>query len=277
MFSYGSVPDHLIVSFQSCCRVTRAATSSSAGITSSSIPASAFLAAKSTMPNRVSNVALAMWGTITHLRTDACQGSQRIFPKGKNSVPGLLYEGMLRADVRFTLDDVQLSAPDPLFAQSLRERVRVDERAARGVHEHGVLLHLAQKARVDDVPRRVTARREHEQHVALPRKLVQPDAPDGPQRVARRKRGLELVVARRGRVRGVDAVRDAERGEARERRLRDPPEAQKTHRAGLRRRGGAQLRPSEEERSEREVGPLMGMDVQVVDARQRRLGTPSLL
>src|SRR6266702_7692664 len=197
MSSYRSVPDHLIVSFQSCCRATRAATSSSAGIASSSIPASAFLAAKSTMPNRVSNVALAMWGTITHLRTDACQGSQWIFPKGKNSVPGLLYEGMLRADVRFTLDDVQASAPDPLLAQRLRERIRVDERAARGVDEHGVLLHLAQKARVYDVLRRITARREHEQHVALPRELVQPDAPDGPQGMARHERRFELVVARR--------------------------------------------------------------------------------
>ncbi len=213
-----------------------------------------------------------------HTSTDGrVPGAQQIFPKGKNSVPGLLHEGMLRADVRFALDDVQTSAPDPLFAQRLRERIRVDERAARGVDEHGMLLHLAQKARVDDVPRRVAARREHEQHVALPRELVQADAPDGPQRVARHERRFELVVARRGRVRGVDAVRDAERGEARERRLRDAPEAQKAHGAGLRGRGGAQLRPSEEERSEREVGPLMGIDVQVVDARQSRLGTPSLL
>ncbi len=68
-------------------------------------------------------------------------------PQGKNSVPGLLHEGMLRADVRFTLDDVQPSAPDPLFSQRLRERVRVDERAARSVDEHGVLLHLAQNPR----------------------------------------------------------------------------------------------------------------------------------
>ena len=52
--------------------------------------------------------------------------------------PGLLHEGVARA-------------PYPLFAQRLRERVRVDERAARRVDEHGVLLHLAQEVGVDDV------------------------------------------------------------------------------------------------------------------------------
>lgn len=45
----------------------REATSSSAGMATLSIPASAFCAARFTIPSRVSNVALPMWGTITHL------------------------------------------------------------------------------------------------------------------------------------------------------------------------------------------------------------------
>src|SRR6266702_5296010 len=65
-----------------------------------------------------------------HTSTDGrVPGVSADLPQGKNSVPGLLHEGMLRADVRFTLDDVQPSAPDPLFSQRLSERVRVDERA----------------------------------------------------------------------------------------------------------------------------------------------------
>ena len=85
MFSYGSVlPDHLIMKFQSC-RATRAATSNSAGIASSSIPASAFLAAKSTMLNRVSIVALAMWGKITHLRTRIRNQWVLFFPRERRS------------------------------------------------------------------------------------------------------------------------------------------------------------------------------------------------
>ena len=119
---------------------------------------------------------------------------------------------MVRTDVGLAFDDVEARTPYPLFAQRPRERVRVDERAARGVHEHGVLLHLTQKVRVNDVPRLVPAGREHEEHVALARQLDQLDAPDGPQAVARGERRLELRVARRGRVRGVDAVRDAEGG-----------------------------------------------------------------
>jgi len=114
--------------------------------------------------------------------------------------PGLLHEGVVRANVRFALDDVEARAPYPLFAQRLRERVRVHERAARRVDEHGVLLHLAQKVGIDDVPRRVTAGREDEKDVARARELVLVDALYGVQAMLRRERGLEGGVAGRGRV-----------------------------------------------------------------------------
>lgn len=132
---------------------------------------------------------------------------------------------MVRADVRFAFDDIEASAPYPPFAQGPRERVRVDERAARRVDEHGTPFHLAQKVGVDDVPRRVAAGREDEKDVARARKLVLVDAPYGAQAVSCRERGFEGGVAGGGRVRGVDAVRDAEGGEAREGRLGDAPEA----------------------------------------------------
>jgi hypothetical protein len=38
-----------------------------------------------------------------------------------------------------------------LTTHCLGKRVRVDEHAARSVHNYGVFLHLAQKLRVDDV------------------------------------------------------------------------------------------------------------------------------
>ena len=93
------------------------------------------------------------------------------------------------------LDDVEARAPDPFLAQCVRERIRVDERAARCIHEHGVPLHLAEKILVDDVPRVLPARREDEEHVARARELVQVDAPDGVQPVARDERRFERGVA----------------------------------------------------------------------------------
>ena len=127
--------------------------------------------------------------------------------------------------MRFSLDDVEARAPYPLFAQRLCERVRVDERAARRVDEHGVLLHPAQEVGVDDVPRRVAAGREDEKDVARAGELGIVDAPHGAQAVSRCERSFERGVAGGGRVRGVDAVRDAEGGEAPEGRLSDAPEA----------------------------------------------------
>ena len=160
-------------------------------------------------------------------------------------MPGLSHERVVRADMGLTLDDVEARAPDPFFAQCLRERVRVDERAARGVDEHGVLLHLAEKVRVDDVVRVRTAGREDEEDVARAGELVELDAADGAQsRVLRGEGRLEevrVVVARGGGggARGVDAVREVEGGEARERRLRDAPEAKEACCACWGERGGA--------------------------------------
>ncbi len=71
----------------------RAATSSSAGMASSSIPASAFRAPRFTMPSRDSNVALPIWGTITHLnykanKCDFVTGDT--FPSRKNKGEGCI-------------------------------------------------------------------------------------------------------------------------------------------------------------------------------------------
>ncbi len=203
----------------------RAATSSSAGMTSSSIPASAFRAARFTMPNRVSNVALPIWGTITHLDYDAKNTVSRarsvILSSQKRKegrpnrergtalllLPGLPHERMVGADMGLTFDDVEASTPNPFFMQSLRERVRVYERAACRVHQHSTFLHLAQKLRVDDMPRVLSSRRKHKEHVALAREFVQLYAPDGVQVVLRGERLFKRGVTRRCRVGRVYAVR----------------------------------------------------------------------
>ena len=139
---------------------------------------------------------------------------------------------MVCADMGLTLDNVKPRTPYPFFAQCQRERVRVDERAARRVDEHGVLLHLAQEIRVDDVVRALPAGREHEEHVARARKLVELYAPDGAQVVARDEGGLEGWVVRGGGVGRVDAVGEAEAGQAGEGRLGYAPETEEAGCAG---------------------------------------------
>lgn len=126
-------------------------------------------------------------------------------------VPGLPHERVISADMRFTLDDVEAGTPDPSFAQRLRERVRINERAASHVHQHGMFLHLAQKVFVDDVSRVLPSRREHKEHLALARELVQIYALDGAQVVVLRDEGrFERGVARRAGVGRVYAVRESE-------------------------------------------------------------------
>ena len=87
-------------------------------------------------------------------------------------VPGLPHERVVSADMGLTLDDVKAGTPDPFFAQCLRERVRVDERSACRIHQHGMFLHLAQKICIDDVSGVLPTRREHKEHVALAGELV---------------------------------------------------------------------------------------------------------
>jgi hypothetical protein len=121
---------------------------------------------------------------------------------------------MVSADMGLTLDDVEAGTPDPFFAQRLRERMRVNERAACRVHQHGVFLHLAQEICIDDVSRVLPARREHKEHVTLARELVQIYAPDGAQVVVLRDEGcFERGVARRAGVGRVYAVRETEGGQ----------------------------------------------------------------
>ena len=132
---------------------------------------------------------------------------------------------MVHAYMGLALDDVEAGAPDPLFAEGACEGVRVDERAARRVDEDGAALHLAQKVLVHDVVRGMPAWREDEEDVGFARELVLVDAAHGAQAVFGGEGGLERGVARGGRVGGVDAVREAEGGEAREGRLGDASEA----------------------------------------------------
>jgi hypothetical protein len=125
-------------------------------------------------------------------------------------VPGLAHERMVSADMGLTLDDVKASTPDPFFTQRLRERVRVDERSTCRIHQHGMFLHLAQKIRIDDVARVLPAGREHEEHVALARELVEVYAPDGAQVVLCGEGRFEHGVAWGARVGRVYAVRESE-------------------------------------------------------------------
>ena len=85
----------------------------------SSMPASAFRAARFTIPNRVSNVAVPMWGTITHLRYKT-KNKNKNKSKGQSSekgtVPGLPHERMVSADMGLALDNVKAGTPDPFFA-----------------------------------------------------------------------------------------------------------------------------------------------------------------
>jgi hypothetical protein len=117
---------------------------------------------------------------------------------------------MVSADMGLTLDDVKAGSPYPFFAQSLRERVRVNERAACRVHQHGMFLHLAQNICIDDVSRVLPSRREHKEHVALVRELVQINAPDGAQVVLRGEGRFERGVTWRVGVGRVYAVRETE-------------------------------------------------------------------
>lgn len=128
-------------------------------------------------------------------------------------VPGLPHERVVSANLGLTFDDVKAGTPDPSFAQCLRERVRVNERSACCVHEHGMFLHLAQKISIDDVSRILPARSEHKEHITFARELVQFYAPDGAQVVLRGEGRFECCVMRGAGVGCIYAVRETEGGE----------------------------------------------------------------
>ena len=73
-----------------------------------------------------------------------------------------------------------------------------------------MFLHLAQEICVDDVSRVLPTRREHKEHVALARELVQFYALDGAQVVLRGEGLLERGVTRRAGFGCVYAVRESE-------------------------------------------------------------------
>ena len=150
--------------------------------------------------------------------------------------PGSLDEGVVQPDVGLALDDIDPRPVQPTLTQRLRECVRVDERAARSVHEHRSLLHPLEERLVDDVVRRRPPGREHEHGVALARELRQLDAAHLAHAELRRERGVRGRVGGSACVACVEAAREAEGDEARERRLRDAPEADEA--CGARGRGG---------------------------------------
>lgn len=97
---------------------------------------------------------------------------------------------MVRRYVWLARDDIEPRAPDPALAQRRRQCIRVDERPAARVHEHGGRLHAAQEARVDEALRCRAARREHEHDVARRRERIGVDALDGLQVVLRGEGGI---------------------------------------------------------------------------------------
>lgn len=112
------------------------------------------------------------------------------------------------------LDDVEVRAPDPLFAQCEREHVRADDHAAGRVDEDGVLLSCAKKAVVDDVtlaspPGAAPTRAQRGR--ARARGLVRVDSAGGAHvMLHRRESSFEGGVAGRGRVEGVGVVGEAD-------------------------------------------------------------------
>ena len=133
---------------------------------------------------------------------------------------------VVRPDLGLALDDVDPGTIQPPLMEGLRERVRVDERAPRSVHEHSALLHRAQERLVHDVVRRGSTRGEDEHDVALARELVERHAAHLAHAEARGVRGVLRSVRVRAGARGVQDALDAERDETRERRVRDAPEAE---------------------------------------------------
>ena len=79
---------------------------------------------------------------------------------------------MVGRDLWLSLDHVQAGAPDPTLVQRFCERVGVDERPSACVDQDACLLHLFQKALVDDMVRIASTRREYEDEIALASELV---------------------------------------------------------------------------------------------------------
>ena len=165
------------------------------------------------MPCRVSNVALPMRGTITHL----CTSQNTEFPfsdtlpsnqkKKESAQRSAQTWAPSRADGQRRCGARPRRRRGPRLKSTPRamrgRAVRADERAAGHVDEDSTLLLAAQKLGVDDVACSVSAGCE----------FVRIGQADGAQAVARSEGGFESRVAGRGQVRGVDAVGEAEGGE----------------------------------------------------------------
>ena len=163
---------------------------------------------------------------------------------------------MVETDLGLALNHIDPSAIKPSLMQRLRKRVRIHKRPSRRVHEHGRLLHLPQEGLVDDVVRRRTPGGENEHDVALACELGQRHTAELFHPVLGCERGVCGGVGRRGRVRGVETVLEAEGDEPGERRLRNAAETDEACGALGRGGGRAELGAAEGEGRPDEVGPL---------------------
>jgi len=107
---------------------------------------------------------------------------------------------MVSADMGLTLDDIKAGTPDPFFAQCWASASSRRASRAPRFTSTACFFILRKNCAFDDVPRVLSAKREHKEHVALAREFVQLYAPDGAQVVLRGEGGFERGVTRRAGV-----------------------------------------------------------------------------
>lgn len=165
--------------------------------------------------------------------------------KSPNNLPRRVDQRMVEADIRLALDDVHARAVQPALAEGPRERVRVDEGAARGVDEDGGGLHLPEEGLVDDVVRRGPAGGEDEEDVGLACERLERHALDLFDAEFRGEGGVRAGVGvgggGGGGPAGVEGALEAEGDEAGEGGLGDAAEADEACGAHGRGGGCAQL------------------------------------
>ena len=165
---------------------------------------------------------------------------------GSSTVRGALEQP--RVHLGLALEHVEPGREQPAGVQRVGERLLVDHRAARGVHEHRGRLHEREPARVDEVPGRVAAGHVQRHDVGRGEQLVEVGDVAGLAGVgARVVQHLHPEAGRAARDRAADAAvaDDAERRAVHVATevLRDRPSRASGRRAGrLRRRARAATR-----------------------------------
>ena len=145
---------------------------------------------------------------------------------GSSTVRGALEQP--RVHFGLALEHVEAGGEQPAVVQRVGERVFVDHRAARGVHEHRGRLHQREPARVDEVAGRVAAGHVQRHDVGRREQLVEVGDVAGLAGVgARVVQHLHAEARRAARDRAPDAAvaDDAERRAVHVSAeiLRDPP------------------------------------------------------